>query len=217
MMNKEKYNLTYSQKKFLLFQLLNRKKSYLNICGSFTLYEKIDIERLEKAINNVVEANDALRTRICFSGLKFKQYFAKFEPIKVEVIDVKNDEEVKQIENTINHEVFSMINKPLFRIKIFRFEDGTGGIIGCMHHIICDAWTIGLCIDELMSYYYDEKITVERHSYSEYINREYEYPKTNRYLNDKEYWENIVANGIPQLTDMKGDLNQYDKARKVRK
>ena len=55
------------------------------------------------------------------------------------------------------------------------------------------------------------------YSYSEYINREYEYPKTNRYLNDKEYWENIVANGIPQLTDMKGDLNQYDKARKVRK
>ena len=68
-MKNKKYQLTYSQKKFLLFQLLNRKKSYLNICGSFTINEKIDIQKLERAINKVVENNDALRTRICFSGL----------------------------------------------------------------------------------------------------------------------------------------------------
>lgn len=216
-MNKKKikkYRLGNSQKLLLLFQLLNRKKSDGNVCGSITIHEKLDIPRLEEAINKLVENNDAIRTRICFSGLGFKQYFAKYEPFKVEVFDVNDDEEVKEIENTINHEVFSMINKPLYKIKIYRFKDGTGGFIGCMHHIICDAWTIGLCIREIMGYYYNDNAEFDTYSYSEYVNGEKEYLKSNRYIKDQEYWKTLINNEIPPAAVIEGDLNIESKTRK---
>lgn len=211
---KVKSKLSNSQKLLLLFQLLNRKKSDGNVCGSITIHEKIDVDRLKQAINKFLENNDGIRTRICFTGLGFRQFFAEYEPLEIEVINVESDEDVKKIEDKINHEVFSMINKPLYKIKIFKFKDGTGGFIGCIHHIICDAWTIGLTINQIMGYYEngDEKYTT--YSYSEYVKSEAKYLKSNREKKDKEYWDKLVKNGLPPAAIIDGDLSQEDKTRK---
>ena len=211
---KNKFGLSNSQKLLLLFQLLNRKKNDGNVCGSITIKQKIDTDKLEKAINKFIENNDSVRTRICFTLLGFKQYFAEYEPIKVEVIEVESEQDVKDIEDKINHEVFSMIEKPLYKIKIFKFKDGTGGFIGCMHHIICDAWTIGLTINEILSYYTESGIEYPRYSYAEYVKSEKQYLKSNRIKNDKKYWDNLVKNDLPPAAIIEGDLNIEDKARK---
>ena len=214
MKKKIKYKLSNSQKLLLFFQLLNRKKSDGNVCGAITIHSKIDTEKLEKAINKFVENNDGIRTRICFTGFGFKQYFAKYEPFKVEVLEVENEKDVKKIEDKINHEVFSMINEKLFKIKIFKFKDGTGGLIGCMHHIICDSWTIGLTINEILGYYFDENAKFDTYSYSQYVESEAKYLKSNRIKQDKEYWENLVQNNLPPPAIIDGDLNKKDKTRK---
>mgnify|MGYP003303146003 CR=1 FL=1 len=49
----------------------------------------------------------------------YKQYFKEYEAFDIEIIDVQTDDDVKNIENKMNHEVFSMLNKPLFKIKFF--------------------------------------------------------------------------------------------------
>ena len=210
-----KYSLTASQKLLLYFQLLNRKKSDGNICGSFTIKEKVDFEKLKRAVNFVVKQNDSFRTRICFSGLSFKQYFKEYEPFDIEIIDVKTVDDVKNIENKMNHEVFSMLNKPLFNIIFFRFEDGTGGIICNMHHVICDAWTIGLAINEIMSYYCNEEIEIQSFPYYEHVKDEHNYLYSDLIKTDKLFWKDFFKNSIPPSATIKGDLNKENESRKT--
>ena len=210
----KKCKLSGSQTLFLLFQLLNRKKSDGNVCGSFTIHEKVDFEKLEKAINLYVEKNDSIRTKICFSGLGFKQYFEQYKPFKIEIVDVESDEDVIAIENKINHEVFSILNNLLYKVKFFRFKDGHGGVVACMHHIICDAWTIGLAIKEIMGYYGENIENYDSYSYSEYIASETEYKHSKRYSNDKLFWSKMFKESVPPPAILEGDLNQEDPARK---
>lgn len=211
----KKYRLAASQKLLLYFQLLNRKKSDGNICGSFTIKERVDFEKLKRAVNLVVEKNDGLRTRICFSGLSFKQYFEKYEPFDIEIIDVKTDAEVKEIENKINHEVFSMLNNTLFKIKFFKFEDGTGGIICCMHHVICDAWTVGLAINEIMSYYSENEKDFDSYPYWEHIKDEHDYLHGNSIKKDEVFWQDFFKGSIPPPATFRGDLKKEDISRKT--
>ena len=209
------YRLTSSQKLLLYFQLLNRKNTNGNICGSFTIKEKVDFDKLKEAVNFVVKQNDSFRTRICFSGLSFKQYFKEYEPFDIEIIDVKKDEDVKKIENKMNHEVFSMLNRPLFKIKFFRFEDGTGGIICSMHHVICDAWTVGLAIYEMMSYYYNNEIEIQAFPYYEHVEDEYNYLYSKLIKKDEMFWKDFFKSSIPPSAAIKGDLNKEHESRKT--
>ena len=107
-----------------------------------------------------------------------------------------------------------MLNTQLFKIKIFQFKDGSGGIIGCLHHIICDAWSVGLAINEIMGYYSDANAKYDTYSYSEYVDNEKQYLQSNRIKKDKEYWENLVKNDLPPAAELDGDINQKDKTRK---
>ena len=210
----KKYSLTASQKLLLYFQLLNRKKSDGNVCGSFTIQEKVDFEKLKKAVNFVIEKNDSMRIRICFTLLGFKQYFEDYRELDIEVIDVKTDDDVKEIENKINHEVFSMLKKPLLKIKFFRFEDGTGGAVCCMHHVICDAWTVGLAINQIMAYYNGEEEKIISYPYYEHIKDERNYFLSEKMEKDKMFWEDLFKDNIPPPAIIPWDLNKIDKSRK---
>ena len=209
----KKYILTASQKLLLYFQLLNRKKSDGNICGSLTIKEKVDFEKLKKAVNFVVEKNDSFRTRICFSGLSFKQFFIEHKDFDIEIIDVKTDNDVKEIENKMNHEVFSMLNNPLFKIKFFRFDDGTGGMVCCMHHVICDAWTVGLAVNEIMAYYCDSEKDIQSFHYYEHVEDEHNYLSGNLIKKDENFWKEFFKDNIPQPATIKGDLNKENISR----
>ena len=211
----KKYNLTASQKLLLYFQLLNRKKNDGNICGTFMIQEKVDFEKLKKAVNFVVEKNDSFRTRICFSGLSFKQYFKEYEPFDIEIVDVITSDDVLKIEYAMNHEVFSMINTPLFKIKFYKFPDGTGGIVCCMHHIISDAWTIGLAINEIMAYYCDDKQKVDTYPYFEYVEEEHNYLCSNIIQKDEAFWKTFFQETLPPPATIPGDINKENISRKA--
>jgi len=211
----KKYNLAASQKLLLYFQLLNRKTSYGNICGSLTIQEKVDFEKLKKAINLIVEKNDSMRTRLCFTVFGFKQYFEDFKEFDIEIINVKTDDDVKKIEDIISHEVFSMLNSPLFKVIFFKYPDGTGGIVACMHHIICDAWTIGLVINEMMNYYSENEENIVSYSYYEHVKDEKNYLSSFQICKSKIFWKNLFKDNIPPPADIDGDLNKKDKSSKL--
>ena len=210
----QKYKFSGSQKLFLLFQLIHRKNNDGNVCGSITINEKIDFEKLKKGINLFIEKNDSIRTKICFSGFGFKQYFEEYKPIEIEIIDVENDEDVIKLENKMNKEVFSIINNKLYKVQLFRFKDGHGGIVACIHHIICDAWTIGLAITEVMKYYSENEENYEVYQYSDFLSSEENYKHSKRYENDKEFWKDLFKTNVPPPAVLEGDLKTEDKSRK---
>ena len=67
----------------------------------------------------------------------------------------------------------------LYEFKIFRFENGAGGFLLNIHHIISDGWTLGLTCRKIMKAYSNlknnESGEEEVFSYIDYAENEKEY------------------------------------------
>jgi len=49
-------------------------------------------------------------------------------------------------------------NESVFRFASVIHDDGQCGVFMCLHHLICDAWSISLIAKEIISYYNQSKL-----------------------------------------------------------
>ena len=193
---KKYINLTYPQKSILLTENFYKNTSVNNICGTAIIDNILDFDKLKKAINTVERENDIFRIRLVKKQNEVKQYLSDVKQTNLQIIDIKDKSEVEKIENMLMERKFSLYESDLYEFKIFRFEDGCGGFLLNIHHILSDGWTLGLICRKIMEVYsnINNKIIKERNiefSYIDYAEKENEYIKSEKFLKDKKYWEEL--------------------------
>lgn len=205
-MPKSFYSLTSPQKSIWLTEQTYQNSNISTICGTIFIKENVNIELLKQTIKIFIEKNDAMRTRITIENGYPKQFIADLNSLEIEVIEVNNIQELNKLEKKVSEYSFDLLNSNLFLFKIFKLNDGTGGIIGHLHHLISDAWSFGIMSKQLKDIY--EKLLLEEDlpdnnpSYIQYIEKEEEYFASDKYIKDKEYWENKFTE-VPDLSAIK--------------
>lgn len=189
------YDLTEPQKSIWLIEQYYPNTTINTISGTLIMEEEINLEILKRAIYIFVEKNDSFRTRIIIKDGEPKQYVTKILKFEIEEVILSNREELKKLENKIVEDPFELINCDLFKFTIIRFKDGTGGFNAKVHHIISDAWTMSLLINEITEIYTalssDYEVESQLYpSYLQYIDSNKEYKNSEKYLKDEKYWEN---------------------------
>lgn len=203
-MEKKLYNLSYPQKSILLTEQFYQNTSVNNICGTAIIDSKINFAILKKAINSVIKNNDSFRIHL--TQPEMKQYISEFHEIEIEIIDIKYKEDIANIEQNMLKNHFSLFDSDLFEFKIFRFDNQSGGFILNIHHIISDAWTLGLVCRKIVHAYdcllknITESINLEQ-SYIKFIENEFSYSSSTKFIKDKEYWESMFSN-IPNIVNI---------------
>lgn len=186
------YNLSNPQKSIWNMEKYFEGTAINNICTPAIIYEKLDKEKLEKAINNLVKKNDNFRIQIEIKNGIPVQYISEYKPFILDYIYLKNESDLKVIENEEVSRSFAVINFPLFRFKIAVFKDDFFAIILTTHHLIADSWSLGLVIKNILQEYHallnNQEFTEKSASYLDYIHSEQEYKKSERYKRDKSYW-----------------------------
>ena len=182
---KVSYELTNPQKSIWNMEEFFMGTTINNICAPDIIYEKIDAKVLEKALNNIVRKNDSFRIQIELQKGIPMQYIAEYKPFEIEVVHIKNEEDVKEIEKEgINHK-FEVINSSLYHFKIFIMENGCGGFVITAHHLISDSWSMGLVARNVIEEYHalknNEEIPEIDTSYVQYIEAEKEYKLSKKY------------------------------------
>ena len=200
-MEKVEFKLTNPQKSIWLTDQMYPDMPIENICGSVFIEEKVNFIELENAINLFVGKNDSFRIKLTKDKNEILQYVDEFKPFKVDKINLNNENEASVVEKGLVSKTFSIFNTFLFEFKMFEFPDGKGGFTINAHHLISDAWTAGLVVNEIMDFYAEfinakPKEEVEFPSYTDYINSEKEYLISDRFRKDKEYWENLYINNL---------------------
>ena len=123
-----------------------------------------------------------------------------------------HEEKSEDFSHVIEKKALEIANVPfeikdnfLFKFILFKLPNGTGGFIYNSHHIIGDSWTLGLVAKEVTGIYseilnstYEEK---DFPSYLNYINYEKEYINSDKYIKDKEYW-NEVFKTVPEVASI---------------
>ncbi len=201
-MSENMYTLTNPQKSIWLTEQFYKGTSIENITGSVNVLQNVDFGILKKAINLFVKKNDSFRLKFTLKNGNAMQYVDKFTEFDIEIISVETDNDVKRIERKMCDTPFDTLENFLFDFKLFKFPDGHGGFIINAHHLISDAWTAGLVVNEIMDNYEalikNEEISNEPNpSYIEYINSETEYLNSENFKKDKVFWNELFET-IPE-------------------
>ena len=214
------YELTYPQKSIWSIEQFYPNTNINSIGGVCKILEKVDFDLLIKAFNLTVQKNDGLRLRIVLKDNVPYQYVADHVDINYSVEDISKSDFEEKI-NEMIPEPIKVEDSPLFNFKLYRFEDGQGAYTSFLHHLICDAWTMSLYVNETMTIYHALKNgasvdDITYPSYLSFIESEKKYKSSSRYVADKEFWNNKFDETY-NFTSLKksGDIGSTEFARKT--
>lgn len=203
------YDLTIPQKSIYLTEQYASGTSINLISGNVIIEEKVNLDLLEKALNLYVLKNEATRIRICMINGEPKQYIGKYTPFKLKRFHFSNEEDLSTLSTKIVSTPFNFLDSDLFSFTLFSFDNGTGGLNVTFHHIISDAWTMSLFVDEIIKIYShllngDVVDTSLNYSYTEFIDNQKKYFNDSRFQKDKDFWNSFFdSEPIPSLISEK--------------
>lgn len=200
------FQLTNPQKSIWSLEQFYKNTSLNNIGGTLVIKEKLKFELLEKSINKFIENNDSFRIRLHFNDDgSINQFFSNYIFQKIDLINLNSYNELLKKEKELIENSFSLLNNPLYKFVMFKFDDETGGIIMIAHHLIADGFACNLAANQIAYIYNsllkEENSLIPSYSYKDYILSEKEYIKSSKFEKDKKYWNKLFEN-IPETVSL---------------
>lgn len=208
----EYYNLTNPQKNIWFTEELYKGTSISNISGTVRINKEVNFIALKDAVKELVRNNEVLRSKILINSENVpEQCFAKFRDFKVEFVEVENEKELEILVKKLVKVPFDINDEFLFKFTMFKFPNGKGGCNIIHSHLISDAWSSTLICSKLIDNYIkilnNEEITTNDFTYKTYIEEEKKYLNSERYIKDKEYWQEKY-NKLPKFATLYNEGNE---------
>ncbi|MEH2381696.1 MAG: amino acid adenylation domain-containing protein [Nostoc sp.] len=176
----------------------------------------LNLEAMNRAVQQVVDRHDALRTKIDTQG-NFQQILPSLR-IDISLIDLSNagdapkeshpegdrDFQVTQWFQQENLKPFDLATAPLFRAQILKLKEQLHLLVLTAHHIITDGWSMGIILEEIAQLYSTECQGVvcqlsSLQQFREYVNWQEEQRQTEKMAVHESYWLEKFASSIPIL------------------
>lgn len=207
-MKKDVYNLTNPQKSIWNIEQFYKGTSVNSICGSVNFDEIVDFALLKSAIIHVVINNKNFGLNFIVENNVPKQFFTPVDSnFEIETFELKNKSDLSLLKNKILNIPINTEGQNLFRFYIFKFSNNHGGFILNIHHLISDAWSLGIISNEIINSYYNLKhnlpLTNYEYSYNDYIISDMNYMQSTKFEKDKAYWDSMFKT-IPQIAMLPG-------------
>lgn len=203
----DKIPLTQAQKQlWFLDQMGDNGTLAYKILISVQLKGSLNLEAMNRAVQQVVDRHDALRTKIDSQG-NFQQILPSLN-IDISLIDLSNvddrDFQVTQWFQQDNLKPFDLATAPLFRAQILKLEKQLHLLVLTAHHIVTDGWSMGIIVQEIAQLYSAECQGVvcqfsEPEQFSSYVNWQEEQRQTEKMAVHESYWLEKFASSIPVL------------------
>jgi amino acid adenylation domain-containing protein len=118
----------------------------------------VDVEALERSVNEIVRRHEALRTTFTTIDGQPMQVIAPRLTLTLPVLDLSHlPEEERAVETRRMREEalrpFNLERGPLFRAHLLRLAEEDHLLLLTMHHIVSDGWSLGVLIGELATLY----------------------------------------------------------------
>lgn len=162
-------NLTLSfaqQRLWFANQLLPGNPAY-NMPAAVRLFGSLNVKALEQSLNEVIKRHESLRTTFIEVNEKPVQEIAPTLILRIPIVDLREvsasdtanatlRERIQTAQKLALEEVrqpFALDKAPLLRVKLLQLSETDWVILFAMHHIISDAWSQGILIQEIATFY----------------------------------------------------------------
>lgn len=189
-------HLTIPQQNIWNLQKFYEDTAISNLCGAVFYKEKRDSLFLQQAVRCFIQSQSALRLRFCIKD-EPKQYVTEQNNEQIPVMTFSSMKEFDNYAEKFAKEPLGLIECPMYRFVVFEVENKSGILI-LLSHLISDAWTFGLMLQQLDVAYHQLKegkeVSLPEGDYTDYIQSETAYLQSERYGKDRNYWEEKYAN-----------------------
>jgi non-ribosomal peptide synthetase component F/acyl carrier protein len=150
--------LSYDQQRLWLEDQLRPGAAY-NVHGRRRLLGELNVSALERSISAILHRHEALRTRFpVIEGRPAQLVDEPDERWRIAFTDVSGSPDAsraaaRQLADRQAAEPFDLADGPLFRCLLVRLGDREHLLSVTMHHIVSDAWSIGVFLQELSALY----------------------------------------------------------------
>lgn len=147
--------LSFSQQRLWFLTQLEPDNPFYNIPMALRLEGELDLGAFQQAVDQIVQRHETLRTAFTTVDEQPQQVIHPQMTIPIEAVDLSNvpnsqqAETVEQLAIATATQPFNLSQGPLLRIKLLRLAPSQSVLLVTLHHIISDAWSIGIFIREL--------------------------------------------------------------------
>ena len=151
--------LSFSQERLWFATQWEPDSAAYNISDAVAVAGRLDLEALEKSLDEIVRRHEILRTSFPVSGGGPVQRVAPEAHLELRPIDLRHlpaaerDAETRRILSEEAATPFDLSTGPLLRVGLIRQEEERHVLVFNSHHIISDGWSTGVLIHELISLY----------------------------------------------------------------
>src|SRR6185503_11239486 len=152
--------LSFAQQRLWFLDQLEPGSALYNVPTSVRLTGELDIDALNLTVDEIVRRHESLRTVFVVIEEEPRQLILPPATNTLVVVDLRDldpaarKNEVDRRVNEEAHRPFDLTTGPLLRITLLSLGESEYVLLLTMHHIICDRWSMGILIGELLTLYH---------------------------------------------------------------
>ncbi len=125
-----------------------------NMPLNLALEGPLDLAALESALSLLCERHPSLRTSFVEVEGALRQRLAPWQPLRLPLVEVgPRREQAHELAARHSARVFDLARPPLFRVLLLRLRTDYHLLSFVQHHIVSDAWSVGILTRELCQCY----------------------------------------------------------------
>ena len=208
--------LSFGQQRFWFFEKFENEKSLYNILLPVHITGNLNIEILQRSLNDIIERHNILRT--CFPVIEDTpvQLVLPKQNVSLEIRNIEDtspDEQKKLVKQIIKQQTgisFDVENDILLKAVVIKLNDKEHTVILTIHHLIFDGWSSSILIQELGNLYasYTKNITPRlsplKIQFGDYAKWEREVLNGEKLAKTLQFWKNKLSD-LPPLLELPTD------------
>ena len=151
--------LSFAQERLWFLEQLEPGRPVYNLSRALRIDGLLQVDALEASFNRILGRHEALRTKFVEGGGRPFQAIAQHRRLRLKAIDLSMlSEAEREVESArlLCEEArrpFDLTSGPLLRIRLLRQREDEHVLFLAVHHIVFDAWSMGILLHELWSLY----------------------------------------------------------------
>lgn len=219
---KEKYPLSFAQERLWLIEQMVTKNPMYNLPAVVKLKGKLNVEALAGAYTRVVNKQSSLRTTFHpIDGIPYQKIEKEsFHPLEISNIshfpENKKDEILTKLIGEKVTEPFDLEKSAPQRFGLIKLSETEHIAVLVLHHIISDAWSMNIFVQELGSAYREivsgkpENNVGLPIQYKDFAEWQKQPENLDKAADQLKYWKQQLMN-VPQLLDLPLDKPRPEK------
>jgi acyl transferase domain-containing protein/acyl carrier protein/uncharacterized coiled-coil protein SlyX len=151
--------LSFAQQRLWFLDQLVPGSPFYNVPIAVHLKGQLSQAALASCINTIVERHEVLRTTFALLEGVPVQHVHPAMHVNLSTTNIEGlpeDERASRAQRLLIEEAqrpFDLTSEPPLRALLLRLDDGEHYLLLTLHHIVCDAWSIGVLLSEMAALY----------------------------------------------------------------